>query len=156
MIAILFHGVQDGLGLEAGCLHRSPCDMALLRMLCQTEDGSSSIIYPVRGKKTTKGRHKYAAAVIVYRGCQIIDMMGSFEKVQVVLQKLYSASGNSNTAFQSIDWFSAAAKVVPNCAQQPMFGDYRLFANVVQQETASPVSVLGLTWGEYKLSHKRS
>lgn len=84
---VFLHGIQDGLGLEAGGLKRRASNVPSLGMLgdalidvlasaqnfpsshiCTYKDGSLGIINPVGSKETREGSDEDTAAVVFHSG----------------------------------------------------------------------------------------
>jgi len=102
--AVLLHGVENRLCLETGGFEGCSCDMPLLSVRRDTDwfpgqlqilfgpwlltDCAARIINPVWCEEPTEGCDKHATSVVVHSFCKLTDFVGSFDKAEVVLQKL--------------------------------------------------------------------
>lgn len=75
MPGVLLHGVENGLGLEAGGFERCSRDVALLCELCDAEDGAFRVVDPVRRKQTREGCDKYTPSVVLNACGEITDLV---------------------------------------------------------------------------------
>lgn len=118
--AILFHGVEYGLGLEACSFHRCPSNMALLGVLGNPEHGSLSVVDPVRSEEAAERSDEVTPSIVFDGSCAVADLGRRLHELEVVYNILDGASGNGYAAFQRINGFPLAAEVVCHGRQQPM------------------------------------
>jgi hypothetical protein len=118
--------------------------VALTGVLGDTEEGTLSIVNPVGGEETTESCHECNTSVIRNRSCNGVDFRRTLDNAQVVLEELDTGASNGNATLKSVDGLATLAKVVCDSSEQAGLGDYRLVANVVKEEAASTVGVLGL------------
>jgi hypothetical protein len=118
--AVLFHRVQDCLGLETCSLQGSPGNVSSLSMLCDSENRTLRIVDPVWSKQTAESSNKYASTVVRHRSCKVRNLMALVNKPQIVHQELYSAPCNGDAAFKSIHWFGVVAKLICDSCQQTL------------------------------------
>lgn len=64
MSTVLFHGIQNGLGLETSSLQRRTGNVALLGVRSDTKDGPPRIVIPVRGVQAREGRDEDNATIV--------------------------------------------------------------------------------------------
>ena len=110
------------------------------------------VVDPVGRKQAAKGRHKDDAAVVVDRLGQLADLVGLLGKAHVVGQELDAGTGDGDTALERVDGRMALAKVVGDGREQARARDDGLSADIVQQEAAGAVGVLGLARVEAALA----
>jgi hypothetical protein len=72
---VLLHGVENGLGLEAGCFERCSRDVALLCELCDAEDCAFRVVDPVWCEQTGEGCDEYTSSVVLDACCEITDLV---------------------------------------------------------------------------------
>jgi hypothetical protein len=72
---VLLHGVENGLGLEAGCFERCSRDVALLCELCDAENCAFRVVDPVWCEQTGEGCDEYTSSVVLDACCEITDLV---------------------------------------------------------------------------------
>ena len=88
MPGVELHSIENGLGLEAGCLEGCSRDVALLCELCDTEDCALRVVYPVRCEQTGESCDENASTVVLYACSQITDLVRMCDETHVVHHKL--------------------------------------------------------------------
>lgn len=152
---VLLHGVQDGLGLEAGSLEGGASNVTTLGVCRDTEDGTPRIVDPVRGEETAESGNECATAVVLDSLGEGAELRGRLHEAKIVHQELDTRSGYSNAALKGVHGL-AGAKVESNGGEQTVRRNNGLRANVVQQEASSAVCVLRKTSSETLLADQSS
>lgn len=152
---VLLHGVQDGLGLEAGSLEGGASNVTTLGVRRDTEDGTPRIVDPVGSEETAESGNECATTVVLDSLGEGAELRGRLHEAKVVHEELDTRSGNSNAALQGVHGL-AGAKVESNGGEQTVRRNNGLRANVVQQEASSAVCVLRKTSSETLLADQSS
>lgn len=148
---VLLHGLKNGLCLEASSLKGGAGNVAPLGIGGDAENGTAGIIDPVRGKEATKGRDEGAAAIVLDRLGEGAQLGRRVDEAEVVDEELDARARDGNAALQGVHGL-AGAKVKGDGGQQAVAGDDGFGADVVEQEAARAVRVLGQTGGEALLA----
>lgn len=125
--------------------------MALLRVGRDTEDGTTSIVDPVRGEETAEGRDESDTTVVLDRLGEGAELGRVLDEAEVVDEELDTGTGDGDAALEGVH-APASTKVEGDGAQKTVGGDDGLGTDVVQQEAASTVGVLGETGSEALLA----
>ncbi|TKW52752.1 hypothetical protein CTA1_7517 [Colletotrichum tanaceti] len=149
--AVLLHGVQDGLGLEAGGLEGGAGDVAALGVGGDAEDGAAGVVDPVGGEEAAEGGDKGAAAVVLDGLGEGAELGGGLDEAEVVDEELDAGAGDGDAALEGVHGL-AGPEVEGDGGQQAVGGDDGLGADVVEQEAAGAVRVLGEAGGEALLA----
>lgn len=155
LAAVLLHRVEDGLGLEAGGLEGGAGNVAALGVGSDAKDGAAGIVDPVRSKETAKGSDKSAAAVVLDRLGEGAQLGRLINEAQVVDEKLDAGAGHGDAALQSVHGL-AGAEIEGDGGNETVAGDDGLGADIVEQEAASAVRVLGQAGSEALLADEGS
>ena len=75
MPGVLLHGVENGLGLEAGCLERCARNVTLLCELCDAEDCAFRVVDPVRCEQTGECSDEDKTTVVVDSGSELGNLL---------------------------------------------------------------------------------
>jgi hypothetical protein len=129
--------------------------MTSLRELCDTEYSALGIVNPIRGEETTECCYEDTSTVIFYGCGKVTDLVRVTDEAHVVHEELHTTACDGDTAFECIDWFPLATKVVCDSGQKPMRRDDRLLTNVVQQEATGTVRILCRAGRETLLTDQR-
>lgn len=153
--AVLLHGGENGLGLEARGLEGCTGDVSSLGVRGDTEDGASSIIDPVRSEETAEGSDESAAAIVLDSLGESAELGGRLDEAKVVHEELDTGTSDSDATLEGVHSL-ALAEVECDSGQKTVRRDDRLGTDVVQKEAACAVSVLGKAGSESLLADKRS
>ncbi|KAH6609764.1 hypothetical protein Trco_003110 [Trichoderma cornu-damae] len=151
--AVLLHGAQDGLRLEACGLERGAGDVAALGVRGDAEDGAPGVVDPVGREQAAEGGDEGAAAVVLDLLGEGAELGRRVDEAEVVDQELDAGPGDGDAAFEGVHP-PALAKVERDRGQEAVGGDDGLGADVVEQEAAGAVGVLGEAGREPLLAHQ--
>ena len=110
------------------------------------------VINPVGREEPAESRDEVHTTVVGDRLCDGINLLGAGNDAKVVLQEGDACAADCNAAFERIGRLRALAKVVRHRRQQAVLGNDRLGADIVEQEAAGAVGVLGLAGTEAALA----
>ena len=113
---------------------------------------SVSIVDPVWGEEAAEGCHEDQTAVVRDRLCELGDLVGCVAEAHVVHQKLHAGARHCYATFQCVD--GCAVEVVGYGGEETVLRDDGLLADVVEQEAAGAVGVLGFTRLEALLAYQ--
>ncbi|KAI6753124.1 hypothetical protein HG531_005293 [Fusarium graminearum] len=128
--------------------------MSLAGVLGDTKESTLGVVNPVRGKETAEGCYECNTSVVRNSPGNCVDLRRVLDEAQVVLEELDTRASNSNAALKSVDGLATLSEVVCNSGKKTGLGDDRFATNVVKQEAASTVCVLGLAGLEATLTHE--
>lgn len=154
LAAVLLHGVEDGLGLEACGLEGSAGDVALLGVLCHAEDGALGRVDPVWCEQTAEGSHKDDATIVRDGLSDLLNLVRLVKEAHVVDEELDTGTRDSDAALERIDGLAARTKVVGDSGQEAVRRDDGFLADIVKDEAASAIGVLGLARLEAALTNE--
>lgn len=84
LAAVLFHGVENGLCLEAGRLQRRSSEVAALGVSGDAKDCSFGVVDPVGRKEAAEGGDEDTAAVVIDRRRQVGNFVRLLGHAEVV------------------------------------------------------------------------
>src|ERR671938_540189 len=108
---------------------------------------ASSVGLPVRREQARERRHDVAAAVVLDRAREVLDLRRGLDHLQVVAQPLDERAGDRDRALEAVHRL-LVAEPVRDRREQPGARRHRLRADVHEQEVADAVAVLGLAGRE--------
>jgi len=104
-------------------------------------DDAAGVGLPVRREQAAERRDEVAAAVVVDRPREILDLRRGLDQLQVVAQPLDERAGHGDRALERVHRVGVA-ELPCDGGDQAVLGDDRLGAGVQQHEIAGAVGVL--------------
>ena len=148
------HRLHDLAALVGRRLQRRAGDVPGVDVAGQAGDHAARVGLPVRREQARERRHDVAAAVVVDRLGELLDLRRGLDHLEVVAQPLHERAGDRDRALEAVDRV-LVADLVADGGQQAVLGLHRLGARVEQQEVAGAVRVLGLAGREAGLPERR-
>ncbi len=148
------HRVDHLAGLPAGRLEHSTRQVTLGDVRRQPDDHPARLASPVRREQAAERRHDVAAAVVVDRAGERLDLRRGGDQPELVAEPLHQRAGDRDRAFQRVQR-GLVVDLVADRADQPVRRPDEFVAGVEQQEAAGAVRALGLARGEAGLAEQR-
>ena len=130
----------------------SPDNMAFIYPSGQSYDGPSGILIPVGSSQSGKSRHYITAMGVLYFSGHILGIFRRIDHPEFISQPLDHSSCYKYRSLQSIGDLPVQSPCYGS--YQSIFGKYRFFSCVHQQETAGTVSIFGISFFKTCLSEK--
>jgi hypothetical protein len=112
LLAVLGHGIEDGLGLEAGSLERGAAQVLLGGVASQTNDAARGRVVPVRSEETREGRDDVdTTGVLDLRG-ELADLGRVVNERELVAEPLDGGTGDGDGTLERVDGLGVGSSLV--------------------------------------------